>query len=60
MQGSVSSQHGVMMTSQQLDQLLKLIPKGGARDMKETDTDEEIDYGLSGMVKKRQGQTDEN
>ncbi|KAL8114462.1 hypothetical protein AgCh_021356 [Apium graveolens] len=49
-QGNIDNQQ-VTMTSKQLEQILKLIPNAGA-DQKETETDEEIDYGFSGMVYK--------
>lgn len=50
----VSEQQTIMMTTQQLDQILKLIPKTGGSSQKESETDEEIDYGFSGMVSSSQ------
>lgn len=59
-QGNVGEQ--VVITSQQLDQLLKLIPKDGFVSQRESETDEEIDYGFSGMVSsgnKKMSETEE-
>lgn len=49
-QGSTADQQGIMMTTQQLDQILKLIPQSNSMSQKESETDEEIDYGFSGTV----------
>lgn len=38
------------MTAQQLDQLLKLIPRNETTNVQGNETDEEIDFGFSGMV----------
>lgn len=46
-QSNAGNQQPVMMTAEQLNQLLKLIPRG---DAKGTETDDEIDYSFSGMV----------
>ncbi|KAL8145122.1 hypothetical protein AgCh_003365 [Apium graveolens] len=48
-QGGVDDQQNITMTSQQLEQILKLIPKEKSN-QKGSETDEEIDYGFSGMV----------
>lgn len=48
-------EQSIVMTSQQLDQILKLIPRRSFRSPKETETDEEIDYGFSGMVYSNKG-----
>lgn len=42
-QGSVNTQQAITMTSQQLDQILKLTPQTNIAAMKESETDEEID-----------------
>ncbi|XP_074346359.1 uncharacterized protein LOC141685137 [Apium graveolens] len=48
--GVTAEQNGIMMTAQQFDRILKLIPQGSSMSQKESETDEEIDYGFSGMV----------
>lgn len=48
-QGNIDDQQNITMTSKQLEQLLKLIPKE-ISNQKGSETDEEIDYGFSGMV----------
>lgn len=48
-QGSVEDQQNITMMSQQLEQILKLIPKERSN-QKGPETDEKIDYGFSGMV----------
>lgn len=48
-QGNVDDQQNITMTSKQLEELLKLIPKE-ISNQKGSETDEEIDYGFSGMV----------
>lgn len=52
-QGNVREQQEITMTAHQLDQLLKLIPRGDSTCVKESETDEEIDYSFSGMVTSR-------
>lgn len=53
-QGNTAEQ-SIVMISQQLDQILKLIPRRSFRIPKETETYEEIDYGFSGMVYSNKG-----
>lgn len=59
-QTSTQEQQTFMMTSQQLDQLLKMIPRNETEKQKETETDEEIDYGFSGMVQSNAGKLTES
>lgn len=49
-QGGVNNQQAVTMTAQQLDKLLKLIPKAECSNAQGSETDEELDFGFSGMV----------
>lgn len=50
-QGTMMDQQSITMTAQQLEHILKLIPKNGGSNQKGSETDEEIDYGFSGMVR---------
>lgn len=45
-----SEQPGVMVTSQQLEKLLKLIPTSSFPPAQTSETDDELDYNFSGMV----------
>lgn len=48
--GNTSNEQSVAVSAQQLDQLLKLIPQMGKSGVQESETDEEIDFAISGMV----------
>lgn len=48
-QGNTAEQ-SIIMTSQQLDQISNLIRRISSMSQKETETDEEINYGFLGMV----------
>lgn len=45
-----TSSFGLLFTPQQLDQLAKLVPHFQSSQVKESETDEEIDYHFSGML----------
>lgn len=59
-QGNVNNEQAVTMTTRRLDQLLKLIPRGGTSSVQESETDEEIDYGFYGMVNSNKESTMES
>lgn len=59
-QGNTSNPQDVIMTAQQLEQLLKLIPKGEMSKVQESETDEELDYSFSGMVNTNCGKKTES
>lgn len=59
-QGNVESQKEITMTAQQLDQLLKLIPKPETSNAQGGETDEELDFGFSGMVYSNKGEMKES
>lgn len=56
-QGNIDESQPIMMTAHQLDQILKLIPKVGGAKQGGADTDEELDYGFSGMVNVNKGKS---
>lgn len=58
-QGNVGEQ-SVVMTSQQLEELLKLIPQGNSAQGKSSETDDELECGFSGMVFSNKGKAAES